>query len=1442
LAPSLDGSPVEYLIVTGDALAPEFERLAAWKTAKGVPAVVRTLTQVQSAALHGSDLQETVRNYIRDAYLYWGVRFVLLGGDTDILPPRTVEMELLDLTHPISDLYYACLDGNWNADGDAFIGEPAPDPGNPGDAADLIAEVYVGRAPVSTVAEARVFVDKTLEYEQPQLLDFEERALLLAEVLFPPDYDPAGGPPAVDGALYAEEIQALLPPGMHSTRLYEATARWPGSSPLTLAASLQAMQNGYGTVVHIGHGYRYTLSVGDASMTVGDAAGLANGSRSGLFYMLNCTATAFDFECMAEALLLNPNGGATAVIGAAREAFPVAARAYQREFFEQLYVQGEYQVGVAMTRSRESLLQPYMPQVELWTQLEYTLLGDPELPIWTARPVALQVTGMPASLRVGGQSVALLVRDAGGPVNAATVAFLKDGDEYRVAHTDATGHATLAVEPHATGNLQVTVTAPDHQAWRATLPVAATGVGLALAGTGLQDASGNGDGRFDAGETVSLGLPLRNSGAVAATGITATLSTTDASIAVLQGASAYPNLAPGAQAAAQSPFQLRADAGIQDGSVVALELGITRAGGTETRRVELLVHAARLRIVSLRLDDQRAGNGDGVQDPNEPVDLFYTLENRGSGAATGLELGLAGSDVGLHVLTGTAALADLPPGATGTNVTPLVLSEDSVDESRLVTLTLRHDQDPAGTTQDFDMRRPSPPLDLRFQPADASDVVHLEWSANPEFDRGGYHVYRSTSPAGPFERADVDLVTQAFYRDVGLQPSTRYHYRVTTVDRGGIEGLPSAVVSPSTNAPQVEGWPLHVGGFTASTPAVGDLDGDDALDIVAAADQVLAWNRYGIELRDADHNALTWGVFYGAGEIYGSATVAHINRTPGREIVVTTWDPELRFVTVIDGSGAALPGWPRNLLPAPGNASGAQTPPVVANVDMQGTPEILVAARDGRLYGWHADGTEIADGDSNPSTSGVLLDTHSLYLRSGPGVADLDPARPGFEIAVGSTDGKLYVLDARGRPLPGWPRTAAGGAPFGALFGGGISIADLDRDGVLEMVCLESSGRLHALHLDGSELAGFPVAGIPASSASAVPGPAIGNLVGDARLEVVVAGVDGTVHVFDSAGHSLLPVPVTAGATTESSPILGDVDGDGVVEIVLGDESGTLHAWNLDGTPVDGFPIPVGSEVRATPHLADVDGDGKADLIVQTWNGTLLVFALGVPWVPERFPWPMHRGNDHRTGEFGFKVPTAVVLSDLEGSFAAGSVALSWRAGPDAAGESVWRIRRAGPFAARPADAAAAAAGAALVGETRGSGALQFRDTGVGAPGWYAYALGAVDAGGEERLAGAIAVSAAPPAVLRLHPAVPNPFNPGTRIAFEVPGGASGGAVPVRLDLYDAQGRLVRALLHTTRAPGWYAVDWNGRDASGRETASGVYIVRLQAGRGVVSNKITRMR
>ncbi|UCE02298.1 MAG: hypothetical protein JSW67_13770 [Candidatus Latescibacterota bacterium] len=1441
--PSLEGSAVEYLIITSQEMASAFAPLAEWKTRKGVPAVVRTLADVEEAAEQGSDLAETVRNYIRDAYLLWGVRFVLLGGDTDVIPSRYVTMQLLELQNPVTELYYSGLDGNWNDDGDAFFGEP-PSPDNPDGEADFDAEVYLGRAPVSTLAEAELFVDKTLRHETPPDLGFQDELLLLAEVLFPTDYVPGGPPPSADGAVFAEEIAALAPPWARVTRLYEAAPLWPGSAPLTTSSATQAINSGFGTVVHIGHGWRYTLSCGDGSLDVGDAVRFNNSRRAGLFYLLNCTATAFDFESMAEALLLNPAGGATAVVGAAREAFPLAARQYQARFFEHLYVLGERQVGVAMTHSREYFITPTLPTVDRWTQLVYTLLGDPELPLWTRARDDLQVNGVPETLSLGRQELVVEVRNAEGPLLDALVCLQKLGEEYRVARTDASGLATFTLELVREGDVQLTVTAPDHVPVQRQVPALAQDVSLVVLEAGIVDDGGtagigNLDGRVDAGETAGLAVRVQNAGSALAPGFTAELRSHDSAVEVLRASARYADLIAGAEAVPDTAFVVRVAPDVGDGSLVTLEVDLQLANGSESRRVEFVVHAARVALRGLRLDDTRAGDADGVQDAGEEVDLYYTLENRGSGAALSAQVLLETPQAGLEVLVALADFAEIAPGAQVESTTPLTIREMDVAAAHSVRLRVAHLQSPAETGVWVDFRPPPVPAEVTSGSVATADVVNLGWAAVDVHDLLGYHVYRSESETGTFVRINSSVVPQAYFRDVGLEPSMRYFYKVSAVDAAWLEGESGAVVSVSTNPPLLDGWPIDTNQFTASTPGVGDVDADGVLDVVVGADQIFVWDADGIELLDADSNPRTWGVFFGDFQVFGSMTVADLDAEPGREIVAATWDVDERYAVVLDANGQPTPGWPQPLVPVPEALRGSQVPPVVANLDASGAPEILIAARDGRLYGWHADGSEIADGDLNPATSGVLLDTGAAFLRSAPGVADLDPDRPGLEIALGSTNGLLYVLDAQGRALPGWPRaTFGGGIPFGTQLLSGVSIADLDRDGRLEMIFLESEGRLHAMHLDGSELAGFPVEGITAIGISVVPSPAIGDLQGDADLEVVVAGSDGAVHLFDAAGQALFAQPIVAGAASESSPVLGDVDNDGEIEIVFGDDEGIVHVWNLDGTDVDGFPLAIGSEARATPVLTDLDGDGLADLVTLAWDGLVRVQALGVPWEVSRFPWPEHRGNAHRTGVHGYDVPTPVTVTDLQAQQTReGGVLLSWR-GAATQNDRAWRILRAGPFEREPQAHTAWIGAASQVGEMRGNGELHFVDTQVERGAWYAYALVTIE-GERESIAGTIALQVLAPSVLALHPASPNPFNPGTRIAFDLPGATS---TPVRLAVYDIHGRRVKLLLQATLRPGPHAVDWNGHDDLGRPTGSGVYVVRLQTSSDVLTRKLTRIR
>ncbi len=76
-----------------------------------------------------------------------------------------------------------------------------------------------------------------------------------------------------------------------------------------------------------------------------------------------------------------------------------------------------------------------------------------------------------------------------------------------------------------------------------------------------------------------------------------------------------------------------------------------------------------------------------------------------------------------------------------------------------------------------------------------------------------------------------------------------------------------------------------------------------------------------------------------------------------------------------------------------------------------------------------------------------------------------------------------------------------------------------------------------------------------------------------------------------------------------------------------------------------------------------------------------------------------------------------------------------------------------------------------------------------------------------------------------LHANVPNPFNPFTRIRYDVP--ARGGRV--RIVVYDVQGHRVRVLVDEVKRPGRYEVAWRGRDDRGRRVASGVYFCRMEA-------------
>jgi len=83
----------------------------------------------------------------------------------------------------------------------------------------------------------------------------------------------------------------------------------------------------------------------------------------------------------------------------------------------------------------------------------------------------------------------------------------------------------------------------------------------------------------------------------------------------------------------------------------------------------------------------------------------------------------------------------------------------------------------------------------------------------------------------------------------------------------------------------------------------------------------------------------------------------------------------------------------------------------------------------------------------------------------------------------------------------------------------------------------------------------------------------------------------------------------------------------------------------------------------------------------------------------------------------------------------------------------------------------------------------------------------------------------------------PNPFNPSTTIAFDLPD-----ARQVRLGVYAVDGSLVRTLVDGEMPPGSHAIVWDGLDAARQRVATGTYFYRLEAGRDIEIRKMTLMK
>ena len=467
-----DGN-AEYVIITNGSLEDEFQRLADWKTKKGVPATVVNTSWIESSyAGTGVDTQERIRNFINDTYTAWGTKWVLLGGDTNIIPCRggygwvngsaaLTEESYEDKAIP-ADLYYSDLDGDWDANGNLTYGEV-------NDSVDLYPDVFVGRAPVDSVAEARTFVNKTLRYEKNPPPNYTRDILFLAEYL---DAE-------TDGGDTKDMIEAdCMLENFSLVKLYERYGN------LGKGSAMDELNRGCNIVNHIGHGWYSGFSVGSGWIGNSDVSSLANSPRNFILYTISCNSNNFERDSVSERYMNNEGGGSVGYIGNSRYGWydpelppgEGPSDLYDREFFNITFNESAYRLGevVGYSKVRYIPLSQEDGDAMRWLQYAINLLGDPELPIRTDT-IGNFLISMPSQIPARKQTLEISVSELdldnrSVQVRNATVCILKSGEVYNVSKTDASGLAEFTIDPDA-GELDVTVTKENYRVYEGVIDI-----------------------------------------------------------------------------------------------------------------------------------------------------------------------------------------------------------------------------------------------------------------------------------------------------------------------------------------------------------------------------------------------------------------------------------------------------------------------------------------------------------------------------------------------------------------------------------------------------------------------------------------------------------------------------------------------------------------------------------------------------------------------------------------------------------------------------------------------------------------------------------------------------------------------------------------------------------------------------------------------------------
>ncbi|NOZ74678.1 MAG: hypothetical protein GXO90_04780, partial [FCB group bacterium] len=539
---------------------------------------------------------------------------------------------------------------------------------------DFLPDMYVGRLSGNSLQQIQDIVDKTVLYEQQALADpsYQLEVTMIGGVDSDYGSSHANGQINYGVNTYFNPAHDIL----SHTYLYPSS----GSAESSI---LSDMNSGIGYINYTAHGSE--TSWADPTVTISNVHSLANSQKYFLAVANACLTAKYDFgECIGEAFLRQPDGGAIGYIGGSNNTYwdedyywavgygPIVGDGpdysvtglgiYDGMFHDhgEEYATWCTVNGAITVRGNLAVAESGSANENYYWEI-YTLLGDPTLSTNLGQPSPHPAT-YPNVLLAGSPEMTI----EGDPWSLVSLNI--EGTHVLTGRISGGGVLTLPLSDLnlTPGQVELVITAQNRIPVIDTLQVIAPETPYLLATNPviIDSSSWNPNNQFDFGESILLSFTVQNVGLLAAQGISITLTSTDWFATVEPRSFALDHLTPDSTTVVDS-FTVSLSGGCPDGRQIQLEAILSdSSGNTWTSPLRLLAHAPNLTSESIAVED---GNN-GRLDINEIADIDLNFSNTGSCFSPDGNAQLTSLDPYVAIITPETGLTSIPVDSTGAAV------------------------------------------------------------------------------------------------------------------------------------------------------------------------------------------------------------------------------------------------------------------------------------------------------------------------------------------------------------------------------------------------------------------------------------------------------------------------------------------------------------------------------------------------------------------------------------------------------------------------------------------------------------------------------------------------------------------------------------------------------------------------------------------------------